>query len=374
MVSHPSDPNHKPPQGQPGASAKGGAKSGERVARVLARAGVASRREAERLIESGRVALNGVVLTSPALNVGAGDILTVDGQPIAERTRARLWRYHKPPGLITTHKDPKGRPTVFERLPRELGRVISVGRLDLSSEGLLLLTNDGDLARSLELPATGLKRRYRARAFGRVSQEKLDRLKDGLVVEGVAYGPIEAELERGSGSNVWIRVSITEGKNREVRRVLEHLGLKVNRLIRVSYGPFELGELEAGGVQEVPARQVHRLLKGDFETSEKPLRPGPPARQTERPPGRPRAKPPHGKPFTPRARQDAEPGRPAFRGRSAMAAKPKAQDKTWTRTRRPPQDAEGADKPKTYKTGWARPKPRTGPRTAKPAGSRGPRK
>ena len=236
----------------------------ERVARALARAGVASRREAERLIEDGRVALNGQVLTSPAVNVGPGDILTLDGAPIADREPPRMWRYHKPAGLLTTHKDPKGRPTVFEALPKTLPRVISIGRLDFSSEGLLLLTNDGAVARQLELPATGVIRRYRARAFGRGGQETLDRLKEGITVDGVVYGPIDAKLERGQGSNVWISISLAEGKNREVRKVLEAVGMQVNRLIRVSYGPFELADLAPGAVEEIPARQLKPLLRTDF--------------------------------------------------------------------------------------------------------------
>ena len=234
------------------------------MAQALARAGVASRREAERLIADGRVALNGQVLTSPAVNVGRGDILTLDGKVVADREPARLWRYHKPPGLITSHKDPKGRPTVFEHLPPGLPRVISIGRLDLSSEGLLLLTNDGELARELELPSSGLVRRYRARAFGRTSQETLDTLKDGITVEGMAYGPIQAHLDGGQGSNVWVTLELAEGKNREVRRVLDAIHLRVNRLIRIAYGPFELGELGPGEAVEVAPRLVKQLLEGEL--------------------------------------------------------------------------------------------------------------
>jgi 23S rRNA pseudouridine2605 synthase len=237
---------------------------GERVAKALARAGVASRREVERYIEAGRVAINGQVLTSPAVKVMPGDILTVDGKVVDEAEAARVWRYHKPSGLVTTHKDPKGRPTVFESLPPGLPRVISVGRLDLNTEGLLLLTNDGELARALELPETGLKRRYRARARGRVTQEKLDTLKDGITVEGVRYGAIEARLDKAKegreSANLWISLSLAEGKNREVRKVLEALGLTVNRLIRLSYGPFSLGELPAGAVEEVGPRVIREQL------------------------------------------------------------------------------------------------------------------
>ncbi|MDX5330749.1 MAG: pseudouridine synthase [Caulobacteraceae bacterium] len=240
---------------------------GERVAKALARAGVASRREVERLIEAGRVALNGQALTTPAVRVEPGDILTVDGEVVDEREPARLFRYHKPAGLVTSHADPQGRPTVFQALPEGLPRLISVGRLDLNTEGLLLLTNDGELARALELPATGLQRRYRARAHGRITQDRLDRLKDGVTVEGVRYGPIEAKIDKAregaQGANVWISLTLSEGKNREVRRVLESLGLKVNRLIRLSYGPLALGALEAGELEEVGPR-VLREQFADF--------------------------------------------------------------------------------------------------------------
>ena len=236
----------------------------ERIAKFLARAGVCSRRDAERLIAEGRVKLNGVVLDTPAVKVTAGDKVVVDGRPIGAVEPTRLWRYHKPSGLVTTHRDPAGRNTVFEQLPADMPRVISVGRLDLTSEGLLLLTNDGELARKLELPANGWLRRYRARAFGRVSQEELDTLKDGITVEGVLYGSIEAKLERGSGANAWITLSLTEGKNREVRRVLDAFGLKVNRLIRTSYGPFQLGTLEPGAVEEIPRKVIKDQLGKDF--------------------------------------------------------------------------------------------------------------
>ncbi|HZC15923.1 MAG TPA: pseudouridine synthase [Caulobacteraceae bacterium] len=249
MVEHAPDPNPADSLGQ----ASGVQVSGERVAKALARAGVASRREVERLIAAGRVKLNGKVLTTPAVKVDARDVLTVDGKVVAAAEPARLWRYHKPVGLVTTHADPKGRPTVFEALPRGLPRVISVGRLDLNSEGLLLLTNDGELARSLELPSNGLVRRYRARVRGQAKQEALDGLRDGLSVDGVVYGPIQARLEpkSGDGVNHWIAISLAEGKNREVRKVLDALGLAVNRLIRVSYGPHQLGDLKPGEVAEV---------------------------------------------------------------------------------------------------------------------------
>ena len=248
---------------EPGQGSTGATDSSERVAKALARAGVASRRDVERLIAEGRVKLNGEVLTTPAVKVSAGDVLSVDGRVVAAAEAARVWRYHKPVGLVTTHKDPKNRPTVFENLPPGLPRVISVGRLDLSSEGLLLLTNDGELARALELPSSALVRRYRARARGRgVTQATLDKLRDGIVVEGIAYGPIDAQLEANTsgGANQWIMVTLAEGKNREVRKVLDHLGLTVNRLIRLNYGPFELGRLKPGEAEEVAPRIVRDRL------------------------------------------------------------------------------------------------------------------
>lgn len=234
------------------------------MAKVLARAGVCSRRDAEKLIAEGRVKLNGAVLDTPAVKVGPEDKLSVDGRLVGQAAPARMWRYHKPAGLVTTHRDPAGRATVFEHLPLGLPRVISVGRLDLNSEGLLLLTNDGGLARRLELPANGWQRKYRARAFGRVTQAELNQLKDGITIGGVRYGAIDAQLERGQGANAWINLTLAEGKNREVRRVLEALGLKVNRLIRVSYGPFQLGALEPGGVEEFPRRALKEALGKDF--------------------------------------------------------------------------------------------------------------
>jgi 23S rRNA pseudouridine2605 synthase len=264
MVDHNFDPNAPAGSGQAGLKA-----DGERVAKALARAGVASRREVERLITAGRVRLNGRVLDTPAVKITPGDVLTVDGAVVAEAEATRVWRYHKPAGLVTTHADPKGRPTVFDHLPQGLPRVISVGRLDLNTEGLLLLTNDGALARALELPATGLVRRYRARARGVTSQERLDRLKDGITVDGVHYGAIEAKLDKAkesaspdgrAGANLWITLTLTEGKNREVRKVLEAIGLTVNRLIRQSYGPFQLGVLAAGEVEEVGPRVIREQL------------------------------------------------------------------------------------------------------------------
>jgi 23S rRNA pseudouridine2605 synthase len=236
------------------------AAKGERVAKLLARAGLCSRRDAERWIAEGRVSLRGEVLKSPAINVSDPHELSVDGKPLPEAERARLWRYHKPAGLVTTHRDEKGRRTVFDALPEDVPRLISVGRLDLNSEGLLLLTNDGALARRLELPANGWLRRYKVRVHGAIDPAQLQALEKGITVDGVAYGEIHAALERQQGSNAWLVVSLREGKNREIRRVLSHLGLPVSRLIRLAYGPFQLGHLERGKIEEVPQRVLREQL------------------------------------------------------------------------------------------------------------------
>jgi 23S rRNA pseudouridine2605 synthase len=235
-------------------------KTSERIAKVMARAGLASRRDAEEWITQGRVTVNGRVINSPALDVTGNDVIAIDGKPLPPRERTRLFMFHKPRGLMTTHADPEGRPTVFDNLPEGLPRLISIGRLDFNTEGLLLLTNDGGLARALELPDTGWLRRYRVRAHGEVTQGQLDELKKGVEVDGVKYGSIDATLERDQGANVWLVFAIREGKNREVRNVMAHLGLEVNRLIRVSYGPFQLGELEEGKVEEVKTRVLREQL------------------------------------------------------------------------------------------------------------------
>ena len=230
------------------------AANGERIAKVMARVGLCSRRDAERWIADGRVAVNGTVLDSPAFNVTESDRVSVDGRPIGPRERTRLFMFHKLRGTVTTDHDPEGRPTIFEDLPRDLPRVITIGRLDINTEGLLLLTNDGGLARMLELPATGWLRRYRVRAHGDVTQPQLDALAEGVTIEGVEYRGIEATLDRVQGANVWLTMGLREGKNREIKRVLEHLGLSVNRLIRLSFGPFQLGDLPEGSVEEVKTR------------------------------------------------------------------------------------------------------------------------
>ena len=311
---------------------------GERIAKALARAGVASRREVERYIAEGRVAVNGRLLTSPAVKIAAGDVLTVDGAVINEAEPTRLWRYHKPVGLLTTHNDPNGRPTVFENLPQGLPRVISVGRLDLNSEGLLLLTNDGSLARALELPKSGWIRRYRVRAFGRTDQKKLDELAKGVVVEGVTYGAIEARLDKVTrtesvgGSNVWITVAIAEGKNREVRRVMESIGLKVNRLIRLAYGPFALAILPTGAVEEVGPRVIRELL-ADFIAPENMPKGDRTAGPVLAPSG---------------GRSRRNPDRPAEADGARRAAEAPVKEK------------------KVYKAGWAKAAPKKGPAKAAP--------
>ncbi|MEJ1979127.1 MAG: pseudouridine synthase [Acetobacteraceae bacterium] len=236
------------------------AERGERIAKWLARAGIASRRDSEKLLAEGRVKLNGTPVQHPATFIQPGDIVQVNGAVVDTPDRARLWRYHKPDGLVTTHRDPDGRPTVFERLPEGLPRVVSVGRLDLNSEGLLLLTNDGTLSRRLELPSNGWTRRYRVRVHGAVEPRALASLAGGVVVEGVRYAPIDAAIDAKSGSNTWLSVSLNEGRNREVRRVMTHLGLQVTRLIRVAYGPFQLGNLARGAVDEITNKVLREQL------------------------------------------------------------------------------------------------------------------
>lgn len=233
---------------------------GERIAKAIARAGYCSRREAETLIAQGRVELDGKTVETPATLVRPDQRISIDGEALGAPEPPRLWRYHKPAGLLTAARDPEGRPTIYDSLPPRLPRVMPIGRLDLTSEGLLLLTNDGGLKRRLELPATGWRRRYRVRVFGTPEVKQLERLRDGIEVEGVQYGPIEAELDRTQGRNAWLTMGLREGKNREIRRVCEALGLQVNRLIRLAYGPFQLGALKAGEVEEVPGKVLAEQL------------------------------------------------------------------------------------------------------------------
>lgn len=243
---------------------------GDRIAKVIARSGRASRREAERLIEAGRVRVNGDVITSPALNVTEKDKIMVDDVPLEAPDAARLWLYHKPTGLVTTHKDEKGRATIYDDLPEEMPRVMSVGRLDLNSEGLILLTNDGGIKRRLELPSTGWLRKYRVRVNGRPKDDTLAPLRKGIRVEGTQFQPMEVELDRQQGANAWLTVGIREGKNREIRRAMMDIGLTVNRLIRVSYGPFQLGQLKQGDVEEVRRKVLRDQLGLDGARPEKP--------------------------------------------------------------------------------------------------------
>ncbi|MDA0664900.1 MAG: pseudouridine synthase [Proteobacteria bacterium] len=233
---------------------------GDRIAKIMARAGLCSRRDAERWIAEGRVAVAGKVIDSPALNITDLNSILVDGKPLPNTEPPRLWRYHKPPGIVTTARDPEGRPTVSDKMPAGMPRVMPIGRLDITSEGLLLLTNDGELKRHLELPTTGWTRRYRARVYGRVEVEKLEALSKGVTVEGIQYGAIEAKLEHQEGANAWVAIGIREGKNREVRKVMAHLGYTVNRLIRISFGPFQLGGLERGVVEEMPTHVLRDQL------------------------------------------------------------------------------------------------------------------
>lgn len=242
----------------------------ERVAKRIARSGYCSRRDAERLIASGRVAVDGKVLSSPAVTVTDANRITVDGEALPQPEQPRLFRYHKPAGVLTAARDPEGRPTIYDRLPENLPRLMPIGRLDMGSEGLLLLTNDGELKRRLELPATGWVRRYRVRVHGRIDESKLEGLHDGIVIDGFHYGPIQARLDRVQGSNAWLTIALREGKNREIRRVLEHFGWPVNRLIRLSFGPFQLGGLPVGEVEEVSAKVLADQLGGALAGKSRP--------------------------------------------------------------------------------------------------------
>lgn len=291
----------------------------------MARAGLCSRREAEEWVRQGRVAVNGRIIDSPALDIVERDIVAVDGVPLPERERTRLFLYHKPRGLVTTHSDPEGRATIFDNLPKDLPRLISIGRLDYNTEGLLLLTNDGGLKRTLELPDTGWLRRYRVRAHGAITQGRLDGLRDGIEVEGVKYGPIEATLDTEQGANVWITFAIREGKNREVRNVLSHLGLEVNRLIRVSYGPFQLGELGEGAVEEVRGRHLRdqlgeRIAKQSGADFSLPVRETDKAADEDEAPAKPREDRREARARDDRPRRDDRDGKPKPKGRAGLIA------------------------------------------------------
>ncbi len=246
---------------------------GERIAKIMARAGVASRREAERMIDAGKVSVNGKVIKSPALNVTDKDKIKVDGTPLGQADETRLWLYHKPQGRVSTARDEKGRPTVFDDIPAEMPRVMTIGRLDLNSEGLLLLTNDGEIKRRLELPSTGWLRKYRVRVNGKPSDERFAPLREGMSVEGEKFQPMTVTLDRQQGSNAWLTISLREGKNREIRRATEAVGLTVNRLIRVSYGPFQLGDLKSGEVLEVRRKIVRDQLGLDGAAKKTATRP-----------------------------------------------------------------------------------------------------
>jgi len=365
-------------------------REGQRIAKLLARAGIASRREIERMIAEGRVALNGQVLETPATVLPSLRGVTVDGQPVREAAPARLFRYHKPAGLLTAERDPKGRPTIYDRLPAGLPRLMPVGRLDLNTEGLLLLTTDGELKRQLELPSTGVERIYRARTFGEISQEQLEELIHGIEIDGIRYGQIDANLERRTGRNQWIELRLKEGKNREVRRVLEHLGLQVSRLIRTAYGPFPLADLPPGAVDEVRQHDLvvfRGALRGGREA---PSPPGGQAREERREaPALPRSRPHPERRPSPDPRKARTPGpepRPQREERPAKferRQRPEREDRE-TLHHRPRRESSRPERPKAGQLqqrpapatkvdsdtkparkkrgeGWAKPKIRTGP-------------
>lgn len=307
---------------------------GDRIAKVLSRAGIASRRDAERMIELGRVSVNGQKIDSPALNVTEADKITVDGKPIKDPEPARLWLFHKPPGLVTTNRDEQGRKTVFDVLPEDLPRVMTVGRLDINSEGLLLLTNDGGVKRQLELPSTGWLRKYRVRINGRPSEAAFEPLRKGLAIDGERFQPMQVSLDRQQGANAWLTIGLREGKNREIRRAIEDIGFTVNRLIRVSYGPFQLGTLKSGEIEEIRRRVVRDQL--GLEAPEPELKPKPAKRtgSRNRPASAPVGKPEQrsgsqatfkGKPAKPAARSPSKPSsKPTTKSSFKSSSKPQA--------------------------------------------------
>lgn len=352
--------------------------TGQRIAKLLARAGIASRREIERMIAEGRIALNGATVETPATLLASLHGVTVDGHPVKEPAPARLFRFHKPAGLLTAERDPKGRPTVYDRLPRDLPRVMPVGRLDYNTEGLLLLTTDGELKRQLELPSTGITRTYRARAFGEISQEQLEELIHGIEIEGMRYGAIDANLERRTGRNQWIEMRLTEGKNREVRRVLEHFGLEVSRLIRTAYGPFELWDLPPGAVDEIRQHDLVEFRKSLGRGSPSPLAGEGGARPRASGDGRERGRaasaaqktqprPTRGPAEKPAPQRAPRPVRPARDDK-------RREDKPAARAKPAPAPAEPApEKPARFKrgAGWAKPKPKANQRPSSRPTKRG---
>jgi 23S rRNA pseudouridine2605 synthase len=331
--------------------------SGDRIAKILSRAGIASRREAERMIEEGRVSVNGTVITSPALNVIPADRIVVDGKPVGAPEPARVWLYHKPTGLVTSDSDEKGRETVYDALPADMPRVMSIGRLDLNSEGLLLLTNDGGVKRLLELPSTGWLRRYRVRVNGRPTDEVLEPLRKGIISEGQPFQPMEVVLDRQQGANAWLTVGLREGKNREIRRAMEEIGLTVNRLIRVSYGPFQLGDLKAGAVEEIRRKVLRDQLGPEAET----LLGEPPAAPTQVKRGFKR-RVPHkgafggpGQPGLPKPREEMDEGQKP-RGKGGKGGKPAKSYRPPKAERDAARRAAGVPaKPRKFSSGGAKP-------------------
>lgn len=339
---------------------------GDRIAKVLSRAGVASRREAERMIELGQVAVNGKVIDSPALNVGPKDRITVNGKPLAAPEPARLWLYYKPEGLVTSASDEQGRPTVFENLPEDMPRVMSVGRLDLNSEGLLLLTNDGELKRRLELPSTGWLRKYRVRVKGNPTDPELDPLRKGIEVDGERFQPMQVVMDRHQGANAWLTVGLREGKNREIRRAMNAIGLFVNRLIRISYGPFRLGELEPGEVEEVRPKVLRDQLgldpAADHVAAPAKARPRPATKPDAKPAPRGAAKPAGGKSDAAKGPRAAAPARSADAPKGRVFGTAKAKDAP------APRGAAGKPAPRGPAAGPSRGLPRGPSGSSKPRG------